>query len=121
MINTDEDLFICDMAETYGIFEYRRLPLSLAATLAFGLRENSRIHMRLNNMKVDVETLMRASMVDHLAIMTWMKTKDAEYGNNRPDSLVEKLLGTEKESEYEVFDTEEEFDAEWDRLCKEKA
>ena len=43
MIRDDEDALICDFAETYQIYDYRSLPLRLVATLAAGLRENSRV------------------------------------------------------------------------------
>jgi len=43
MIHTDEDALICDLAETYHIFNYRELPPSLAATLSVGLKDDSRI------------------------------------------------------------------------------
>lgn len=43
MIATDQDALICDMAETYGIFDLQALPVATLATLAVGLRENSRI------------------------------------------------------------------------------
>ena len=42
MAARDEDALVCDMAETYHIFDYRALPLFLAARLACGLREDSR-------------------------------------------------------------------------------
>lgn len=47
MIAKDEDALICDLAETYRIFDYRSLPLKTVATFSVGLRENSRIKMSL--------------------------------------------------------------------------
>lgn len=43
MIATDEDALICDLAETYHVFDYRGLPLKTAAALASGLRNDARI------------------------------------------------------------------------------
>ena len=37
MIALDQNALICDFAETYGIYNYRALPVSLLATLAVGL------------------------------------------------------------------------------------
>lgn len=43
----DKDALICDLAETYHILDYRALPVPLLATLCSGLRDDSRIKMRL--------------------------------------------------------------------------
>ena len=120
MINTDEDLFICDMAETYGVFNYRGLPLSLVATLSSGLRNNSRIRMKMDDAKVEFNTLMIAAMVDQLSFLAWTKTKDAEVGMNKPESIVKSILGEKKDSQYETFETEKEFLTEWNRIAGEK-
>ena len=48
----------CDMAETYHVLDWRALGLPLAATLAAGLRENSRTRMALAGAKVPTETLL---------------------------------------------------------------
>lgn len=120
MINMDEDLFICDMAETYGVFNYRGLPLSLVATLSSGLRNNSRIRMKMDDAKVEFNTLMIAAMVDQLSFLAWTKTKDAEDGMNKPESIVKSILGEKEDGQYETFETEEEFLTEWNRIAGEK-
>ena len=51
MIQTDEDALICDLAETYGIFDYRQLPADQVAVFAFGLRDDSRIKLAMTNSK----------------------------------------------------------------------
>lgn len=43
MVHTDENALICDLAETYHIYDYRSLPVFTVAALSAGLRENSRI------------------------------------------------------------------------------
>ena len=48
MMAVDRDAWICDLAETYRIFDYRALPVGLLATLSFGLREDSRIKQKMN-------------------------------------------------------------------------
>ena len=37
MLALDEDAFICDMAQTYHVYDIRSLPLPYLATLASGL------------------------------------------------------------------------------------
>ncbi len=41
MISRDEDALICDLAETYQIYNYKSLPARLVATLSVGLRDDS--------------------------------------------------------------------------------
>lgn len=46
MVAEDEHALICDLAETYGIYDYHKLPARTVAILATGLREDSRIFMK---------------------------------------------------------------------------
>ena len=112
MLAADEDALICDLAETYGIFDYRALPVPLLATLAVGLRDNSRIKMRLCGSAVAQDTMLLAAAVDKLTFLAWAKTKDAQSGRNRPQSIWAALLGREKsKSAVVAFDTAAEFEA----------
>ncbi len=92
MISLDEDALICDLAETYQIYDYRSLPLSTVATLAAGLRDNSRIKMRASGLPVALETLLLASISDRIELFRYGFSKDAEKGN-LPPSFVNQLLG----------------------------
>lgn len=47
MINIDEDALMCDLAETYHIYNYRSLPCKMVATFSCGLRNSSRIKMKM--------------------------------------------------------------------------
>lgn len=94
MIATDRDALVCDLAETYGILDMRGLSVSLLATLASGLREDSRIKRKLAGVTVTQDTLLLAMAVDRLNFLSWAKTEDARKGENRPKSVVEILLGT---------------------------
>lgn len=59
MIALDEGALICDMAETYHIYDMRALPAETLATLACGLREDSRIKMKRAGLKyVPLEVLL---------------------------------------------------------------
>lgn len=117
MIIADEDALICDFAETYGIYDYKRLPLRTAAVLASGLREDSRIMMKLSGMNVTSNTLLNAVIADRVGLLAWMQTKDGAKGRNRPESIVVKLLNPEKNREKAVaFQSGREFDEEWKRL-----
>lgn len=113
----DEDALVCDLAETYHIFDMYQLPCIKVATLAKGLRDDSRIKMKQNGLEVKVETLLLAHIADSTAINVWAKTKDAEKGHNRPKSLVKVL--TEKidpSKSTKGFISAVNFDEEWRRL-----
>lgn len=111
MIDLDEDALICDLAETYGIYDYRQLPAQQVAVYAFGLKEDSRIKMALSNQTVPFETLLMASTLDRLSTLVWFKTKDGQKGANRPTMIAQKLVGEEKERDEMVFNSGEEFEA----------
>lgn len=108
MIETDEDALICDFAETYNVLNYKALPLNLAATLAVGLRADSRIMLKMSHQKIDYNVILRAAILDRLSILAWSKTKDAETGKNRPESIVSKLMEEPKENDVVAFEDENE-------------
>ncbi|MGI6086101.1 MAG: DUF5361 domain-containing protein [Acetivibrionales bacterium] len=117
MIREDEDALICDFAETYNIYNYKAFPLTLAATLASGLREDSRIKKRLAKAKVSVDTLLMAAAVDRLSLLVWAQTKDATKGRNRPKPIMDFLF--EKESDLDLFESGKEFEEQRNKLLQE--
>lgn len=109
MIASDEDALICDFAETYHIYDFRQLPLEYAATLACGLRDDSRIKQKLSGQGVSTASLINAAAVDALNLLVWFKTKDSKRNRNRPKSLV--TLFTQKEKEgIRSFESVEDFE-----------
>ena len=108
---TDKDALECDLAETYGIYDMESLPLSKVATFALGLKGDSRIMLKMMGQSVSNDTLLLAGILDRLSFLAWAKTKDAQSGRNRPESVVNKLLSGNKKPErgFEVFDSGEEF------------
>lgn len=115
MIATDEDALICDFAETYHIYNIYEMPVMYIATLAKGLRHDSRIMMAVNGLKVDINTLLLAHIADNTAINVYFKTKDAEKGRNRPKSYV-KILTSDRNEIAREFDCGDDFIKEWNRL-----
>lgn len=117
MIATDQDALVCDLAEAYGVFDMRALPVMLLATLASGLREDSRIKMKLAGTEVPHTELLLAAAVDRLSMLLWFKTEDGRNGVNRPRSMVGILTGTEPVQPREQgFVTAEDYEAEWERI-----
>lgn len=111
MISADEDALICDLAETYQIYDYKQLPMSLVAVFSCGLKEDSRIKMKLGNQKAPLDILLLAGISDTLSLLWWTKTKDGEKGKNKPPSIVASFSETqEKEKAEVVFKTGEDFE-----------
>ena len=86
------------------------------ATLAVGLRDNSRIKMKMAGTQVTLDTQLLCAAVDRLSLLVWSKTKDAEKGRNRPMSILEAILQNDVESDTMSFVSGEEFMAERARL-----
>lgn len=111
-----EDELICDLAETYHVIHYRELSPKLAAVLCFGLREDSRVKMKIGGTKITLTQTLLARMTDELAFQSWAKTKDGQKGRNRPESVL-KLLTTEPEEEVESFLTVDDFKKAWEKIA----
>lgn len=79
------------------------------ATLAAGLREDSRSMMSLNGMRVSPRDLLMAAAVDRLSLLVWSKTKDAEKGRKRPKSIVEAIT-KEENKQFMTFASAEDFE-----------
>ncbi len=117
MIRLNEDALICDLAETYQIYDYKQLPISLVAVFSCGLRENSRIKMELSEQQVPLDTLLLAGLSDKLNFLLWSKTKDGQKGKNKPSSILNSLtVQPQKEKNEIVFNSGEEFEEMRQRL-----
>lgn len=121
MIAEDESALVCDLAETYGILDHRALPAELLATLSVGLRENSRIKMKMNEITIQSDVMLMAAAVDRLSFLAWAQTKDAQKGLNKPKSIVSILNGEKTQnSDIVAFDTAEEFEAARAKILQEE-
>lgn len=116
MITIGEEELICDLAETYNIYNYQSLPVKLVAIFSCGLRENSRIKkkLRLSDPYEDISMEMLVAMYDKLNLISW------QIGGNeddRPESLFQKLYPINKEPEAKPmkFSTGKDFKEEWKR------
>jgi len=112
MIKTDEDALVCDLAETYQIYDYKQLPPTRVAVFAYGLKSESRIKMKLSGQNATLETLLLARVSDSLSTLVWFQTKDGQKGKNRPASMVDMLTNTNKDSDKDVvtFSSGEDFE-----------
>ena len=117
MLAKDRDALLCDFAETYHIYDLRALPVQTMATLALGLRDNSRIMMVLRDQKVDMKEILLASAVDRLSYLVWLNSKDGQKGRNRPQSVLDEILGKAENTKEKIiaFSSAEDFRRAWDR------
>ena len=116
MIGFDRDALICDLAETYHIYDYRSLPVKLVATLSSGLRENSRIKTKMRGEQVPVTDSLLAMIYDILAGFLW------NGGGKPPESAYDRLNGIEHEKpekNFETFDSPEDYLRERERIIGE--
>ena len=113
MIIMDEDSLICDMAETYGVFDIYALPAQLAATLAIGLRDDSRIKTKILNMEMPLGDYLLTAIFDRINWLCWTQTKDAQRGYNAPQSILDILTQKkdEKTDDLIAFDSGDAFEA----------
>lgn len=111
MINLDEGALICDFAETYHIYNYREFEPFYVATLANGLRENSRIKMALADTKVDLYITLLAAIADRVSVLIWQNTKDGQNGTNMPVSILESFNKPAEKNH--GFASGEDFDMAW--------
>jgi len=121
MIALDEHALMCDLAETYQIYDYRQLPVSKVAVFAVGLSHNSRIKLKMSGLNMSVETIILARIADDLSTLVWFNSEDGQKGRNRPKRLLDLLLSNEteqKDDDILAFDSGEEFEAYRNKLLK---
>ena len=116
MIKLDEDALACDLAETYGIYDYEELPLDKVALFAVGLREDSRIKQKISGVELSLTNYLLAAAVDRLTILAYSKTKDAAKGNNRPELILSKLV--KDKAKTQGFISGKDFERERERIIR---
>lgn len=97
MVKNNGNALICDLAETYQIYDYKQLPVTLVAVLACGLKNDSRVKLQMSQSKYTVEQSLLVGILDRLTLLVYAKTKDAQKGKNYP-----KLLGSSLTEEKEI-------------------
>ena len=109
---------ICDLAETYGIYDYKAMKPSLIATLAVGLPDSSRIMRKYSGVNLTTDQMLLALIVDGINIGIWQRS--GAKRRKRPQSIFQKLTKPEKKKdELMSFRTAEDFEA-WRKEKMEK-
>ena len=113
MIAKDKDSLICDLAETYQVYDMHNYEVGFIAVLVFGLPQESRIKKSLSNQKVTFKDVMLAGIFDVLNQIRWMLAGNKHAP--KPISVLDKLLEEEKEKAISFMD-EQAFEMEWERI-----
>lgn len=119
LIAESEDLLICDLAETYGIYDYESMKPSLIATLAVGLPESSRIVRKYSKVDLTLDQILLALIYDSLNGLIW--GMGGKKRGKKPERILLKLMKTnEKKAKDELmsFASPEEYE-EWRRKKEE--
>lgn len=116
MLQVDEDALICDLAETYHIFEYKKMKPSLIAIFACGLRENSRIFKKIGKYEYDPQVILLSSAVDCLRLLLWQNSKDGQKNRNKPKPLLQPIR--QRTEEIATFASCSDFERTRERLLK---
>lgn len=113
MIELDEDALICDLAETYHVYDYKQLPAQTVAVFAYGLKDDSRIKQLLSDQVAPVDRVLLAGIVDRLSMLLWIQSKDGQKGVNRPVSLTDFFVKKEKEDtrDFMTFESPEDYES----------
>ncbi|MCQ2087970.1 MAG: DUF5361 domain-containing protein [Bacilli bacterium] len=112
-MSLDEEAVICDFAEYYHIYDYKQLPLETVAILVYGLRDYSRIKMKISDTRLNVEQTLLATIADSLSFIAWSKTEDARRNQNRPKSILQSLRNKDVQSDCTGFANGADFMAAW--------
>lgn len=110
---------ICDLAETYHIYDYKSLPVDLVATFVSGLRDNSRLYKQVNDLKVSsFEEYLLVNIFDDLNWLCWTKTKGASKGRNKPLTLMERLNKQIEKDKIVAFSSGDAFMEKYNELAR---
>ena len=116
MMETDKTALICDLAETYGVFDMYALPVETLAALAVGLREDSRIVMKMSGAMLTTSQMLLTGILDGINLLCWLNSEDGRKGQNRPEPIMNRIQGKLKKREVQQFNSGEDFERERQRI-----
>ncbi len=117
MLAFDKDAVICDFAETYHVLDVWALPVPLMAALASGLRDDSRIKMKLAGIEPIPVQMILAKVADEVTLFRYGFMDDTK--DHGEPVLVSALMSPpEPEKKVEGFDSGEDFLAAWNEITK---
>ena len=99
-----EDALVCDLAEYYGIYDYRQFSLRYIATLAVGLRADSRVKGYINGIEQPPVGITLVQMLDAIQYFAYAMAG----GKEAPKSALNAYLTAKKTTD--GYDTGEDFE-----------
>lgn len=106
MLSADREALLCDFAEYYHVYDFRSLPVMTLAALAVGLRDDSRIKMKISGLNAIPEQVLLVAIADKLALIHYYLTADK---TTPAPVLFRDLLVEDKNQRETGFATPEEF------------
>lgn len=117
MMKCDEDALSCDLAQYYGIYNMKALPVCKVALFSCGLGDESRIKRKLSGYDCTTEQMLLAGILDAINLLVWQNSGSKRA--TRPRSMLDRLLKkNHNEDDVLSFDTAEAFERERRRLIK---
>lgn len=116
MLARHKNALICDLAETYQIYNWRQIPVKTLGILAAGLRYNSRVVIEESGEVFPTDLMILASIADTTRYLLY--ALGAKKGDALPSSLVEALQNREDPKEEQAFMTGEDFIAAREAILK---
>lgn len=117
MLSNYPDELVCDMAETYGVFDIYRLPVRTLATLAVGLRDNSRVMMAKSGRLTDDKTVLLSCIVDLLR-GTSPSDPNSMTARCYAAGAFSKKQTAPSNDKHEIFNGPEDFRARWKEITR---
>lgn len=106
------------MAEVYGVYDLRSLPIPTAARLACGLSADCRAWRKIRGEQLRFGERLAVLAFDVLAQIRFYAARGAGYKAAFPKALFGELNGAKNESGIDGFDTAEDFERERARILE---
>lgn len=109
-----EDEMICDLAQVYGVYDWRTIPPANAAIMALGLPDSSRVKLKISGKQFSFECWLQMQICDRLNWLQWSRSRAHELGYPPPLPLEELIkqsdIQAQKQEEQRLmgFDSPEE-------------
>ena len=106
MLSFDRNAVICDLAETYHIYDYRALPVMTLVALVSGLRPDSRIKMKMSGITEVSSEVLLVQIFDILQLMRyqWFASKNDAPPTMLADKLFDKAPAVPDEKRDKVLE-----------------
>ena len=75
-----EDDLICDLAQTYGVHDWRTIPPANAAAMALGLPDDSRVKLKLSGQDFGFDRRLAMMIYDRLNWLKWSRSEACAKG-----------------------------------------